>query len=105
MKELEALNRIKNFGIIIPSRANGKIHTTLVKLANRQEDFEIIEKALKALEIIKEKKVDIWWLITSEDYSLYNLGIGKSHNQRLKKKEYDFLKEVLDKEVEIDGKI
>ena len=53
----------------------------------------IIEKELKALEIIKEKRVDIGWLIRSQNYSKYNLGVGSS--QALKKQEYDLLKEVL----------
>ena len=53
----------------------------------------IIEKELKALEIIKTKYVDIGWLIRSQNYSKYNLGVGSS--QALKKEEYDLLKEVL----------
>ena len=53
----------------------------------------IIEKELKALEIIKEKRVDIGWLIRSENCSKYNLGVGES--QALKKEEYDLLKEIL----------
>ena len=53
----------------------------------------LIEKELKALEIIKEKRVDIGWLIRSENCSKYNLGVGSS--QALKKEEYNLLKEVL----------
>ena len=48
---------------------------------------------LKALEIIKEKRVDTYWLRTAENLSRYNLGVGT--NQALKKKEYDLLKEVI----------
>ena len=50
-------------------------------------------KELKALEVIKEKRVDIGWLIRSENCSKYNLGVGSS--QALKKQEYNLLKEVL----------
>ena len=50
-------------------------------------------REIKALEIIKEKRVDIGWLIRSQNYSKYNLGVGSS--QALKKNEYDLLKEVL----------
>ena len=58
---------------------------------------DIIEKPLKALEIIKEKKVDIQLLFdlfedNRNDYRDYN----ESNECRwLKKKEYDLLKEVL----------
>lgn len=51
-----------------------------------------MNKYKKALEIIKEKRIDIGWLITSLNCSRYNLGVGKS--QALKKKEYDFLKNI-----------
>ena len=50
-------------------------------------------KEHKVLEIIKEKRVDIGWLIRSKNCSKYNLGVGES--QALKKEEYDLLKEVL----------
>ena len=57
------------------------------------KDLQIIEKELLALEIIKEKRVDIGWLIRSKNCSKYNLGVGSS--QALKKEEYNLLKEVL----------
>ena len=54
---------------------------------------QIIEKELKALEIIRTKHVDIHWLISSKNRSRYNLGVGE--REELKKKEYDLLKEVM----------
>ena len=75
-KGLEALQRIKN-----------RLYPLEI------EETNIIEKELKALEIIKEKRVDIGWLIRSKNCSKYNLGVGES--QALKKEEYDLLKEVL----------
>ena len=74
------------------------IKTGLEALDNIDDSYyddekEIIRKELKALEIIKEKRVDIGWLIRSENCSKYNLGVGES--QALKKQEYDLLKEVL----------
>ena len=74
------------------------IKTGLEALDNIDDSYyddekEIIRKELKALEIIKEKRVDIGWLIRSENCSKYNLGVGES--QALKKEEYDLLKEVL----------
>ena len=65
----------------------------LIKELNVCKSTSNIEKELKALEIIKEKIVDIGWLIRSENYSKYNLGVSES--QALKKAEYDLLKEVL----------
>ena len=55
--------------------------------------YDNVAKELKVLEIIKEKRVDIGWLIRSKNCSKYNLGVGSS--QALKKEEYDLLKEVL----------
>ena len=65
----------------------------LIKELNVSKSIINIDKELKTLEIIKEKRVDIGWLIRSENYSKYNLGVGSS--QALKKQEYDLLKEVL----------
>lgn len=48
---------------------------------------------LRALEIIKDKRVDTCWLRRAENLSRYNLGVGT--NQALKKAQYDLLKEVL----------
>jgi hypothetical protein len=87
-KELEALKRITK-----------AFHTALICAGVEQEDIEtekaltLVEKSLKALKIIKEKMVDIGWIIRSENHSKYNLGVGK--NQSLKKGQYDLLKEVL----------
>ena len=62
-------------------------------MSDYQELGSRCEKEFKALEIIKEKRVDIGWLIRSKNCSKYNLGVGES--QALKKEEYDLLKEVL----------
>ena len=51
------------------------------------------EKKLKALEIIKNKDVNIYWLKASTKKSNYNLVVGSK--QALSKREYDLLKEVL----------
>lgn len=61
-------------------------------LSNRKYGI-ILNRKLKALKIIKEKCVDVGWLIRSKNYSKYNLGVGSK--QALKKSEYDLLKEVL----------
>ena len=66
---------------------------TMENVPSIDDNLKIIEKSLKAIEIIKEKGVNIGWLIISKNCSQYNLGVGKS--QSLKKKEYNFLKEVL----------
>ena len=83
-KGLEALERLY---------CAGRLDLCYVQSEKHKKDYELIEKELKALEIIKLKYADIGWLIRSENCSKYNLGVGS--NQALKKKEYDILKEVL----------
>ena len=58
-----------------------------------KQDYETIEKELKALKIINEHEINVYWLKTSPNLSRYNLAVGT--NQALKKDEYDLLKEVL----------
>ena len=89
-KELEALERLKNHTI---SYVGSDYKVSTDSREEQIKDLELIEKSLKALEIIKEKRVDIGWLIRSENCSKYNLGVGES--QALKKKQYDLLKEIL----------
>ena len=60
------------------------------------KDIKIIEKELKALEIIKNKKVDIKDIYKYADYSQYNYAmLGVPYEFRLTIEEYDLLKEVL----------
>ena len=61
----------------------------------KERAYDIIEKELKALEIIKNKKVDCWAFIsdisiTSEEESLYAFS-----KKDLTKEEVELLKEVL----------
>ena len=60
------------------------------------DDIELIEKELKALEIIKKKQVQINRLNRSHSAKQYNLYLPKE--MHLTQEEYDLLKEVL-----IDG--
>lgn len=55
---------------------------------------EETQKKLKALEIIKEKRVDVYHIQATTKVGEYNLW-KLSTSKRLKKKEYDLLKEVL----------
>ena len=55
-------------------------------------NLNLIEKELKAIDILKEKNIDIYWLKTSPNLSRYNLAVGT--RQKLKKSEYEMLKEV-----------
>lgn len=54
------------------------------------ELLSIIETALKALDIIKEKKVEVLWLMT-QSLDSYN----RNHFYTLTQEEYDLLKKVL----------
>lgn len=60
-----------------------------------EQAIEIVEKREKALEIIKEKRVDVGWLINCENIEQYNNVIGTATHKLLTKKEYNLLKEVL----------
>lgn len=54
---------------------------------------EQVEKSLKALEIIKNKTVDIWLIQNKKTLKQYNLLVDES--RQLTEEEFDTLKEVL----------
>lgn len=109
-KGLEAFKKIKTFCV-------SDDWDRLVYLKDRySEELSIIETELKRLElfenhsiftindvinenkelkeilrIIKEKNVDVAWLLKSENCSKYNLGVGSK--QALKKPQYNLLRE------------
>ena len=63
---------------------------------NSNECLEIIEKELKALEIIKSKPVSTNWFVFYKDYDEYYLDCEYADtSKRLTEEEYDLLKEVL----------
>ena len=59
--------------------------------------LDIIEKELKAFEIIRNKQVDTWSLIPSANLKEYHYVISAERytNLKLSQEEYDLLKEVL----------
>lgn len=63
-----------------------------------EDDYEIIETTLKkidkAINLIKEKNVDVYWLRKSPSLPKYNIAVG--FEQRLLKKEYNLLKEIFE---------
>ena len=93
-KELEALKFIKNVEIEI---GNDLTTATKVFEINHEYDeaFEIIEKELKAFEIIKEKKVDVYRLMQCHFVAEYNMTYVRKRKYELRKYEYDLLNEVL----------
>ena len=67
------------------------------------EEFETIEKELKALEIIKTKNVDIDYIKTcfydkKGGFKEYNAYVGHDEDMELTQEEYDLLNEVLEDE-------
>lgn len=95
------LQRIKKMYELFIKKVSGNEKEEL-NYAEKQ-DFDIVEKSLKALEIIKDKRVDVGWFIQCyNDYSndkdrlmMYNqLSIDDS-GRDLTQQEYDLLKEVL----------
>lgn len=75
----------------------GDVETELKKLETLEnERNELIKSNIEktlCLQLIKDKNVDTLWLLKSENCSKYNLGVGTE--QRLKKTQYDMLKEIL----------
>lgn len=87
LSPLEALERIKD---IIREDAEDIDNPTL--LVN---EIHIIETALKVLEIIKEKKIDLDLLKISDDLDDYNFMCDMCYKNILTHEEYDLLKKVL----------
>ena len=77
-KGLEALQEIMN--------GKNKIH-----------NYYVIQKELEALEIIKEKRVQVHILLESENVEEYNesIYVCEGINYKLTQEKYDLLKEVL----------
>lgn len=88
MKSLEALERLE--------KETPVYFSTLYDIDMWEEDIEIVRKALKALEIIRNNEVDCYDIINSTDYKHY-LFLTKTYDKSwiLKQKDYKLLKEVL----------
>ena len=64
--------------------------------SNTMKELKIIEKELKALEVIKNKNFDLFYLQDSKDLEMYNDACDSFRNLcYLTQEEYDLLKEVL----------
>lgn len=98
-KELEALKYFK-------STYNSFLKTTndmfcQITISREQanefvEEVEAVEKKLKALEIIKEKNVDIRWIEVCYTVKDYNKGRDEHLNYELSQEEFNILIEVLE---------
>ena len=89
-KSLEALEKIKNWECFVDFE--------LETIGEKEfgEELSIIEKELKALEIIKEKGVDIWALKHLDDEYYVEQYNAVAHIEKpYTKEEYDLLEEVL----------
>ena len=80
------LEKFKNLGVIVGNLEQSKIEPLF--------DNET-QKKLKALEIIKEKKIDLDLLKISDDLDDYNFMCDMCYKNILTKEEYDLLKKVL----------
>ena len=85
-KGLEALKELEDYYI-----EKSDIITVYV---GDTEQCEIIEKELKALEIIRKKKVNCLYIAVCKSVNEYN-NIIPCENDELTQEEYDLLKEVL----------
>ena len=84
IKELEALERLY---------CAGRLDLDYVLNGKQNQDYKIIETALKALEIIKRKEVNVFVLLHSGNLKIYNDMV--EDNRKLTQEKYDLLKEVL----------
>ena len=87
-KELEALEKIKEY----LTRYND---TDDIRGIDYENEVNVLEKSLKALEIIKNKKIDVVLFNDCPDLDEYNE--WASDKSQLNKEQYDLLKEVLKK--------
>ena len=101
MNGLEALEKIGSIVLDKTQDENyGKITFRIKHLYSKY--YEVIEKELKALEIIKEKEIDVKDITeTTDDYDLYVAyceGKGYAKEFICTQEEFDLLKEVLEDE-------
>lgn len=80
-KALEALENIKR-------EAGTPYFSTLYDIDDWRKDFKMVEKELKALEIIWNKWVDLYALFIADDLEDYNI----KHTIELTQEEFDLLK-------------
>ena len=81
-KALEALERIEN-------------EYSIYEAVFYKEDFEQVRKELKALEIIKEKEVNMQVFNQCEDVETYNKVYIKQKDRQLTQEEFNLLKKVI----------
>ena len=91
---MTGLEAFKDVLYILSAVSNNEIDTNC-------ETIKTIEKSLKALEIIKEKRIDIESFYTSfiegdYDYGFYERRYGTYGKYCLTEEEFDLLKEVLE---------
>ena len=92
-EELTPLKALETIKEITSSREQG-FNTKLKNDVYYQKELNIIEKSLKALEIIKEKMVDIHALKYACDLESYNIHKW-SDCKKLTQDEYKLIKEIL----------
>lgn len=83
-KELEALEKLYPKTTYMPYYTRSE----------RRLFCKIVEKSLKALEIIKEKEIDIAYIKCCDSREHYNV-MCELEKEKLTQEEYDLLKEVL----------
>lgn len=96
-KELKALERIKKGKFIKCDACDEKWHEGCMccrEHLSQSRDIEIIEKTLKAVDIINEKRVDALVVVLSKTYIEYN-DMCEVEEDKLTKKEFKLIREVL----------
>lgn len=88
MSKEEIIEALKNIKI--------RCHSKVVWDDPIDSDLDIVEKSLKALEIIKEKLVDVSLIKKYDFVEDYNSSVWIAGRPKLVKEEYETIKEVLE---------
>lgn len=97
-KELDALYEIKrhhiNMDAIVKYENGDETQYRFETIRDMfPQEFNILENALKALEIIKKKAINVFILLHSGDLETYNDMVEE--NRKLTQEEFDLLKKVI----------
>jgi len=94
-KGLEAIKHIEDNLVAIHSRIPHPECPDLIRFVRKTYDIDLIEKELKALEIIKREPSMVGWQAGYEDYEDYLDNTPEEQRFIKNKEEFDLLKEVL----------
>ena len=104
LKRLEGYENHTTFTMVYQINAlwdeNEELRKRLNEMYELQEKYYLDQRKLQALEIIKEKEVNVFIFLHSGDLETYNDMVEE--NRKLTQEEYNLLKEVLEDESKVE---